>query len=132
MGSVDTKEGRLLTWPNILQHQVQPFKLADPTKPGHRKILALFLVDPNLRIISNANVPCQQKEWWSGVILKDEGPLPKIPLELRDTIISQVDDFPLGLDEAKQLRLELMEERKRFVLWHGEKFREAEVSLCEH
>ena len=49
VGSVDTREGRLLTFPNILQHQVQPFSLVDPSKPGHRKILALFLVDPHLR-----------------------------------------------------------------------------------
>ncbi|KAG5633649.1 hypothetical protein DXG03_006869, partial [Asterophora parasitica] len=65
VGSVDTREGRLLTWPNVLQHRVHPFSLADPTKPGHRKIVALFLVDPNIRIISTANVPCQQREWWA-------------------------------------------------------------------
>ncbi|KAL4770703.1 hypothetical protein BDW60DRAFT_208797 [Aspergillus nidulans var. acristatus] len=56
LGSVDTKEGRLITFPNTLQHRVSPFSLADPSKPGHRKILALFLVDPHRRIISSANV----------------------------------------------------------------------------
>ncbi|KAJ6184217.1 hypothetical protein N7519_005518 [Penicillium mononematosum] len=56
--------GRLLTFPNTLQHRVSPFSLADNTKPGHRKILALFLVDPNLRIISSANVPPQDELWW--------------------------------------------------------------------
>jgi hypothetical protein len=62
VGSVLCKEGRLLTFPNILQHQVQPFELADKTKKGHRKILALFLVDPGIRVISTANVPPQQKD----------------------------------------------------------------------
>ena len=47
VGGVETREGRLLTFPNTLQHQVQPFELQDKTKPGHRKILALFLVDPS-------------------------------------------------------------------------------------
>ncbi|GLB44156.1 putative protein of unknown function (DUF4246) [Lyophyllum shimeji] len=42
--TVDNPEGRLLTWPNILQHQVQPFNLVDSSKSGHRKIPALFLV----------------------------------------------------------------------------------------
>ncbi|KAG5637718.1 hypothetical protein DXG03_004386, partial [Asterophora parasitica] len=44
---------------DVGNHRVQPITLADPTKPGHRKIVALFLDDPNIRIISTANVPCQ-------------------------------------------------------------------------
>ena len=56
-------EGRLVTFPNTVQHRVAPFALADPTKPGHRKILALFLIDPHRRVISTANVPPQQAEW---------------------------------------------------------------------
>ncbi|KAL4761383.1 DUF4246 domain-containing protein [Aspergillus foveolatus] len=61
LGSVDTKEGRLLTFPNTLQHRVSLFFLADRSKPGHRKILALFLVNPHHRIISSANVPPQRE-----------------------------------------------------------------------
>lgn len=62
IGQVATTEGRLLAFPNVMQHQVQPFKLVDALKPGHRKILALFPVDPFQRIISTANVPPQQRE----------------------------------------------------------------------
>ena len=77
VGSVETREGRLITFPNVLQHRVQPFKLADPTKPGHRKIVALFLVDPNLRVISTADVPCQRQDWWAEEVLKtSQSPLP--------------------------------------------------------
>jgi hypothetical protein len=61
VGSVLCREGRLVTFPNILQHRVEPFRLLDPTKNGYRKILALFLVDPGIRLISTANVPPQQK-----------------------------------------------------------------------
>ncbi|PGH06546.1 hypothetical protein AJ79_06485 [Helicocarpus griseus UAMH5409] len=64
VGDVVCKEGRLINFPNFLQHRVSPFELQDPSKPGHRKILALFLVDPNIRIISSANVPCQRRDWW--------------------------------------------------------------------
>ncbi len=64
-GSVKTPQGRLLAFPNVFQHRVSGFKLADPTKPGHRRFIALWLVDPFTRIISTANVPPQQAEWWS-------------------------------------------------------------------
>jgi hypothetical protein len=132
VGTVDTTEGRLLTWPNILQHQVQPFELADHSKPGHRKILALFLVDPNIRIISTANVPCQQRHWCSDSVERGSGALTDLPLELREKVFSDVEDFPLSLREAKELRLELMEERKGFVVENNESFEQHTFSLCEH
>lgn len=132
VGVVNTMEGRLLTWPNILQHKVQPFHLADPTQPGHRKILALFLVDPNIRITSTANVPCQRKDWWIEAVQQQGGTLPSLPAELRNHVFEDVDDFPIGLDEAKALRLELMEERKSYVKLQDEIFQEEQFSLCEH
>jgi len=64
-GAVNTPQGRLLAFPNVFQHRVTGFKLADPTKPGHRRFIALWLVDPHRRVISTANVPPQQAEWWS-------------------------------------------------------------------
>ena len=149
LGGVETREGRLLTFPNILQHCVGPFKLADPTKSGHRKIVALFLVDPNIKIISTAHVPCQQQEWWwEKVMAKDEkspigsdmvtgfgkkAPLVReIPIELQDHILDGV-DFPISLEEAKTLRLDLMEERKVFVVQNDQAFAESAMfSLCEH
>ena len=133
VGSVDTREGRLLTFPNILQHQVQPFSLVDPTKPGHRKILALFLVDPHLKVLSTANVPCQQRDWWREHIEELGTGLDRLPPELWDEVFDGVrDDFPISLEEAKDLRLKLMDERKAFVISHDEAFQGQEFSLCEH
>ena len=44
--------GTCYVFPNDLQHRVAPFEMADKTKPtAHRKILAFFLVDPNVRIV---------------------------------------------------------------------------------
>jgi hypothetical protein len=63
-GSVLTPQGRLLAFPNVFHHRVSGFRLADPTKPGHRRFIALWLVDPQTRIISTANVPPQQADWW--------------------------------------------------------------------
>ena len=142
VGSVETREGRLITFPNVLQHRVAPFKLADPTKHGHRKIVAMFLVDPNIKITSTAHVPCQQQEWWWERIMPTPGQIPripeldsgfsKIPIELQHFILEGV-DFPFSLAEAKARRLELMKERKSFTFRHGNAFPNAiQFSLCEH
>jgi hypothetical protein len=138
IGSVACTEGRLLTFPNILQHRVTPFSLADPTKPGHRKILALFLVDPAIRIISTANVPPQQRDWWAEAIQKafnsrsSGKAFEKLSQEICDKVFESVDSFPIGLDEAKDIRLSLMEERKDFVVDASEAFESVHFSLCEH
>ncbi|KAH7402048.1 hypothetical protein DE146DRAFT_452216 [Phaeosphaeria sp. MPI-PUGE-AT-0046c] len=68
-GSVKTKQGRLLAFPNTLQHKVSSFGLIDPTKPGHRRFIALWLVDPGKRIVSTANVPPQQLSWYADDLL---------------------------------------------------------------
>ena len=60
-----TKTHRCVAFPNLYQHQVQPFRLEDPTKPGHRRILALFLVDPTQKILSATDVAPQQRGWIS-------------------------------------------------------------------
>jgi len=131
IGDVVTKEGRLITFPNVLQHRVLPFELVDKSKVGHRKILALFLVDPHLRIISSANVPCQQREWWGQEIV-ERGTLSTLPGEIVTEVIRTVTEFPMGLEEAKELRLELMEERKGFSKVQDKEFTAAFFSLCEH
>ncbi|TFK27630.1 hypothetical protein FA15DRAFT_666301 [Coprinopsis marcescibilis] len=133
VGSVNTKEGRLITFPNILQHQVQPFSLEDETKSGHRKILALFLVDPHVRVISTACVPAQQMEWWREELEVGMGGLLSLPLELRDEVFAGVDGFPITLQEAKLFREELMAERKDFVLERNRAFiSSVKFGLCEH
>ncbi|KAF3480408.1 uncharacterized protein GIQ15_05755 [Arthroderma uncinatum] len=129
-GSVACKEGRLLTFSNIFQHRVEPFRLDDPTKPGHRKILALFLVDPNIRIISTANVPSQRADW--GELVPWEGALGKLPRELYDEVVSYMSNPSMSMEDAKELRLELMEERKAIVADQDDAFASSTFSLCEH
>ncbi|MZD04255.1 DUF4246 family protein [Streptomyces sp. SID5785] len=105
LGSAATPGGRCLAFPNILQHRVGSFRLADPTRPGHRKILAFFLVDPSERIVSTSDVPPQQP--WS-------------------------ETSTMSLEEARDHREQLMQERKFFVDEHNEQLYEREFSLCEH
>lgn len=79
-------------------------------------------MDPNIRIISTANVPCQQRDWWSDAIQQGEGALSTLPVELQNHVFTDVEDFPIGLEEAKGFRLQLMEEREKYVAVHDEEF----------
>ncbi|KAL2753308.1 hypothetical protein ACRALDRAFT_2029173 [Sodiomyces alcalophilus JCM 7366] len=134
LGRVLTREDRLLAFPNVYQHRVAPFSLADKSRPGHRKILALFLVDPAIPIISTANVPPQQRHWWlqrvEGHADPETDALPaKLPPELRQIVLDQM-DFPIGWEEAKATRLELMDERSSFVESMGSL--DDSWNFCEH
>ena len=62
IGSVRVRSGLAIAFPNFYQHRVEPFELADPTRPGHRKILAFFLTDPYQIVHSTMMVPPQQRE----------------------------------------------------------------------
>jgi hypothetical protein len=114
LGSVETRQGRLLTFANVVEHRVAPFSLSDPSKPGHRKILVFYLVDPRLSIISSANVPPQQEDWARerlGLVNRLLGE--KLPPELQDVVKEDFDfdPVPITMEEAKQYRKELLEER---------------------
>ncbi len=84
-GALVTQEDRCIAFPNSMQHRVAPFRLigeapgpastvksrstacarADNTKPGIRKILVFFLVDPNaVDVPTTADVPPQQRAWF--------------------------------------------------------------------
>lgn len=145
------------------QHRVSPFKLADPAKPGHRRFIALWLVDPHCRIISTANVPPQQRDWWVDSIfgkseesrkaaaeklpaevlrlLKEQGiPLPDVeaaeettlPPEIIQMIRDQLSLGTLSMEEAKEHRLVLMDERSSHQRVAEGEWRRTEYNFCEH
>ena len=105
LGAAETRAGRALAFPNVLQHRVDSFRLADPSRPGHRKILVFFLVEPSVTIPSTSDVPPQQ---------------PWFPTST------------MTLEQAKEYREQLMQERKYVVDEHSERVYEREFSLCEH
>ncbi|KAF9342403.1 hypothetical protein BGX26_007606, partial [Mortierella sp. AD094] len=127
LDGVITKQDRCIAFPNIYQHQVQPFTLEDPTKPGSRSILVFFLVDPERPILSTTNVPPQQKEW-AGPI----GLMQTVAERMPPEIFARIDDmldWPMDLKEAKAHREELMKERKFFVQKTNEEMFERPFSL---
>lgn len=107
IGSVKTPHGRLLVFPNILEHKVELLRLMDSTKPGHSRMLVLWLVDPDYRIMSTQNVPPQQPEWQSGAAIailrrKRGRRWPEEVLTIIAEKLDQMSSFPLDL--AKEYR----------------------------
>jgi len=112
IGDVITKTHRSVAFPNLYQHRVQPFRLEDPTKPGHRKILVSFLVDPTRKVLSATNVAPQQREWVTDA-LYDAGQnsaFAKLPFELL-AMISSENKAAMTRLEAERYRRELVYER---------------------
>ncbi|KAJ2715096.1 hypothetical protein H4R19_001390 [Coemansia spiralis] len=130
IGSVEAKNGRCIVFPNVYQHKVSGFRLADTTKPGHRKILAFFFIDPTTRIPSTEIVPPQQQDWWAPSLMQVDQML-KLPGLVMDRILQNV-DFPMTLDRAKDLRLELMKERSANNDSVTEVNFTPDFYLCEH
>jgi hypothetical protein len=105
LGAAETRAGRALAFPNVFQHRVFPFRLADQSRPGHRKVLVFFLVEPSVTIASTSDVPPQQP--WSPT-------------------------STMTLEQAKEYREQLMQERKYVVDQQSGHVYEREFSLCEH
>ncbi|OTA98836.1 hypothetical protein M426DRAFT_17054 [Hypoxylon sp. CI-4A] len=102
-GSVVARTGRMVAFPNAFHYQEKPFRLQDPTRPGHQKVLAMFLVDPSVRILSTSVVPPQRKDWWAREVRKIV-PFSKIPQEIFDIIIDFVEGFPMSWEQALKIR----------------------------
>jgi hypothetical protein len=116
VGDVVTKAGRCVAIPNVYQHQVQPFDLEDRTRPGHRKILVFFLVDPTQRIPSATEVAPQQREWVAEAMhnASTSSVLARLPVEIL-TAISDENDGTMTRSDAEKYREELIVERAGFV-----------------
>jgi capsule polysaccharide export protein KpsC/LpsZ len=78
-------------------------------------------------------VPPQQEGWWRerqelvGRLLGE-----KLPPELQDIVKQDFDAQPITMEEAKQYRKELMEERSSKLEAQNEKFEIDNFDLCEH
>ncbi|CUA75280.1 ABC transporter C family member 4 [Rhizoctonia solani] len=134
LGAVVTCQDRCIAFPNTYQHRVSPFELKDKSKPGHRKIVALFLVDPAIRRPSTTTVPPQQAKWRASAI--SANPVLKAAFDkLAPEIINHIDSMVEGTmtrEEAEAYRLELMDEGTAFVEKNDEEFFMTPFSLCEH
>ena len=145
LGSVVTKQSRCLAFPNLYQHQVQPFELVDKSKPGHRKILALFLIDPGLPVPrpSTSDIPPQRQDWMRALLQDvatelgagqddtERKGLGKLPVELLDMIVNHA-EWLMTREEAEEYRLRLMDERGPMIAANNEYMFEPPFNMCEH
>jgi hypothetical protein len=112
IGSVRTRTGLGLVWPNIYQRRHTPFRLLDPSKEGHQTVVAFFLVDPEIQpIISTSLVKPQQEEWTRKAL--DESADPRIPVEIIERIVMEVDGL-MSCAEALEFRDKVLQERTSF------------------
>ncbi|KAI8277521.1 hypothetical protein K4K60_006926 [Colletotrichum sp. SAR11_57] len=111
LGTIVALDGRLVAYPNTLQHRVEAYELLDRSRPGRRRCLTMHLVDPHYRICSTRNVPPQQHEWWV-----EEGPAKidwaghHVPQEIINRIMTEVGEWPMGMEEATRVRDEVIGE----------------------
>lgn len=129
LGAIVARQGRAVAFPNTMQHAVRPFELADKARPGHRKILAFFLVDPAMRIASTREVHPQQQEALFALL----GTIPRfasLPDAVRAEVVSRVDTV-FSRKDAEEHRCQLMDARRSAQEALQEDF-EADFSLCEH
>ncbi|EGF77255.1 hypothetical protein BATDEDRAFT_91972 [Batrachochytrium dendrobatidis JAM81] len=107
--AVDRFDQVASVYPNRYQHKEQSFELADPTQPGHCKILTFFVVNPSRRIVSTAHVAPQQPQWYNSSL--DKTP---IPPELWNDITQYIQGVQ-SPDEAKHYRDELTSDRTQIT-----------------
>ncbi|OAJ41380.1 hypothetical protein, variant [Batrachochytrium dendrobatidis JEL423] len=123
LGSLEVSNGRCAVYPNRYQHKEQSFELADPTQPGHCKILTFFVVNPAYRIVSTAHVAPQQPQWYNSSL--DKTP---IPPELWNDITQYIQGVQ-SPTEAKHYRDELTNDRIQITAAYNEKIYERAYNL---
>lgn len=86
------------------------------------------MIDPTIPIISTSRVPPQSRTWFLKEMDTDNTALPELVVHKIVGLLS----YPTGIEQAKKIRDELMEERKFFVKSNNEWLFERPFSLCEH
>ncbi|KAA8646822.1 Ankyrin-2 [Aspergillus tanneri] len=72
----------------------------------------------------------QRADWWEGTLdIRKDLLGRRLPLELQEMVLQNMDNFPLTMDEAKELRLELMEEQRVFSTAQDEEFQYGDFYL---
>ncbi|KAJ8323107.1 hypothetical protein O5D80_008165 [Batrachochytrium dendrobatidis] len=123
IGSLEASNGRCVVYPNRYQHKEQSFELADPTQPGHCKILTFFVVNPACRIGSTAHVAPQQPQWYNSSLDKT----PILP-ELWNDITQYIQGVQ-SPTEAKHYRDELASDRTQITAAYNKYRYERKYSL---
>ncbi|KAF3386324.1 hypothetical protein F1880_001250 [Penicillium rolfsii] len=115
-GSIKCTVGGTVIFPSTVQHRLTHFELKDKSKSGHTRFLGFFLVDPNMRIISTANIPPQRLDWTLDIEAEDENlksVMARLALDNKD----KKGPMPMSLTEALELREMFSEEIIKFTTY---------------
>jgi len=112
IGSVPTRPGLGLVFPNIYQHRHTPLRLEDPSKEGHQTVLSFLLIDPEAQpVVSTRVVAPQQEEWIREALYETLGM--RIPVELIETITRSVEGL-MTQSDAENFKDQILAERDVF------------------
>ncbi|RPD53884.1 hypothetical protein L226DRAFT_576124 [Lentinus tigrinus ALCF2SS1-7] len=131
VGHVVAEEDKCVAFPNVYQHRVDAFELVDKTRPGCRKILCFFLVNPVIEILSTTHVPPQQEDWSMDELEKAPA-MQNLPAELFEMVAEYVKPGVMSREKAEEHRAELIMERMGFIVEQREKVYELKFYMCEH
>lgn len=113
-GSIKCKPGRTIMYPSTVQHRLTKFELKDKSKKGYSRSLVFYLVDPNIRIISTANIPPQRLDWTLDAKV-EEGDLAAAMGKLALDNKEKKGAMPMSLNEALKDRVEALNEIVEFM-----------------
>ncbi|KAF7969002.1 hypothetical protein HWV62_28668 [Athelia sp. TMB] len=112
VGSRRITPGLCIAFPNLYQHRQSALKLVDPAKCGHQRVIALYMVDPDVNpVISTSRVPPQQKSWVKAAT--EEFIDKRLPVEVVEQIVDEVDG-KMTYIEAEHYRERMLSERENF------------------
>lgn len=127
-GSIRCPVGRSVIFPSIIQYSTC-LELKDKTRPGSLRGLVFYLVDPNIRIISTANIPPQRLDWTLDLAPRDgedtKAAMERAMLENRD----KKGRLTMSLNEALKTRMGLLEELLEFTKYQHVAFESNVISL---
>jgi len=113
IGEILIREGLSVVFPNIYQHSLTPFTLADPTMTGHLTAIWFFLIDPEIKpVISTSVVGPQQKEWIGQAL--DDNLDTRLPNELIQQILDNVEGL-MSQEEARDYKERFVQETDQFT-----------------
>lgn len=105
IGTVVVPDGRLLTYPGVLRHRMERLETVDSSRPGRRRMVLLYLVDPHYRLCSTQNVPPQQRDWWEYLLDDDgQGLDGRVPLDIRTKLTWYANSHWIASEDATSLR----------------------------
>lgn len=114
-GSIRCPVGRVIIFPSTVQHRMVNYELKDKSKPGSNSCLVFYLVDPNIRIISTANIPPQRLDWTLETEQREEEDLGAAMAKLALANKFKKGNMPMTLTEALDHRYKFLEELNEFM-----------------